>query len=168
MSGSGNSDDDDTAPPAAAADTSTYEVGYGKPPVSGRIKPGEVRNPRGKAKRVRSFRSDIDEVLKMPVPMVLNGKTTTVTTRKASLLKLREKALKGDSRSLERFVTFANEQAVDEAVGSTKVLLGQDATILAQARARDAAALAANPPPPGTPAAAAAAAKGATDEEPMS
>jgi hypothetical protein len=27
----------------------SYEVGYKKPPVSGRIKPGEVRNPGGKS-----------------------------------------------------------------------------------------------------------------------
>ena len=58
---------------------------------------------------MRSLKNDIRDMLNMPVPLSGPGKQPKVTTRKAALLKLREKALKGDSRSLDRLIEFARE-----------------------------------------------------------
>lgn len=122
-----------------------YVVGYGRPPEHGKIKPGEVRNKRGPLKGQRSLKNDIRDVLNMPVPLSGPGKQPKVTTRKAALLKLREKALKGDSRSLDRLLEYAREHDLEEGlVASTGSLLTEDGPILARARERAAQAALAN------------------------
>lgn len=122
-----------------------YVVGYGRPPEHGKIKPGEVRNKRGPLKGQRSLKNDIRDVLNMPVPLSGPGKQPKVTTRKAALLKLREKALKGDSRSLDRLLEYAREHDLEEGlVASTGSLLTEDVPILARARERAAQAALAN------------------------
>jgi hypothetical protein len=126
-----------------------YEVGYRKPPQHGKIKPGEVRNKRGPLKGTRSLKNDIRDVLNMPVPLTGPGKQPKVTTRKAALLKLREKALKGSDRSLDRLLEYAREHDLEEGIiASTGNLLAEDAAILANIRERLAQSIAANAPAP--------------------
>lgn len=87
--------------------TGDYEVGYGKPPKHGQIKPGEVRNPKGRPKGSRNFKTDLLETLKAPVQLKEKGKAKTVSTQQAALLRLREKALNGDARALDRLIDLA-------------------------------------------------------------
>lgn len=115
----------------------TYEVGYGKPPEHGKIKPGEVRNPRGKRKGTRSFKTEAREMLAMPVPVnSANGTVRKISTRAAVLLKLREKALKGDSRALDRMMEIAREHDLEDSNATTTGLQKEDADILERARQR--------------------------------
>ena len=114
-----------------------YDVGYGRPPEHGKIKPGEVRNPRGNRKGTRSHKAEAQAMLKMPVPMTgPDGKTRKVTTHEAALLRLRAKALKGDGRALERILAMARDYEEVDAVATTKELLEEDAEILEAALAR--------------------------------
>ncbi len=81
----------------------------------------------------------------MPVPLNDPGKKRKVTTRKAALLKLREKALKGDSRSLDRLLEYAREHDLEEGlVANTGSLLAEDQPILAHALEHAAQVAAAN------------------------
>lgn len=138
---------DDPGPPAEL--TPEYKVGYCRPPEHGKIKPGEVRNKRGPLKGTRSLKNDIRDVLNLPVPLTGPGKQRKVTTRKAALLKLREKALKGDSRSLDRMVEFAREQDLEEGlIASTGKLMAEDEAIYARAVERAILAVQANAPLP--------------------
>jgi hypothetical protein len=134
------SDDGETPPPddgSSAGQTRDYEVGYGRPPESGKIKPGEVRNPRGKTKGTRSRKAEMRQILNMPVKMLgADGKTRRVTTHEAALLKLRHKALEGDSRSLDRLLALSREIDDSDAEATTRELLAEDQEILAAARAR--------------------------------
>ncbi|TCJ41293.1 DUF5681 domain-containing protein [Parafrankia sp. BMG5.11] len=126
-----------------------YEVGYCRPPKHGQIKPGEVRNKRGPLKGTRSLKNDIREILNMPVPLNDPSKKRKVTTRKAALLKLREKALRGDSRSLDRLLEYAREHDAEEGlVSSTGSLMGEDPQIMANAIDRRNQAAKANAPDP--------------------
>jgi hypothetical protein len=141
------SDDLNGEPTASAEAESDYEVGYCRPPKHGQIKPGEVRNKRGKARGTRSLKNDVREILNMPVPLNDPGKKRKVTTRKAALLKLREKALKGDSRSLDRLLEYAREHDLEEGlVANTGSLLEEDQPILAHALERAGQVAAANAP----------------------
>ncbi len=127
-------DDRNGGPATPAEAVSDYEVGYCRPPKHGQIKPGEVRNKRGKARGTRSLKNDVREILNMPVPLNDPGRKRKVTTRKAALLKLREKALKGDSRSLDRLLEYAREHDLEEGlVANTGALLVEDEPILAHA-----------------------------------
>ena len=74
-----------------------YEVGYGKPPVEGRFKPGVSGNPKGRPKRRPSAIADhIDDVLAMPMTFREKGKQR-VGTRQEVLVKLVvDRALAGE------------------------------------------------------------------------
>ena len=142
-----NANDRNGEPAGSTEGEPDYEVGYCRPPKHGQIKPGEVRNKRGKARGTRSLKNDVREILNMPVPLNDPGKKRKVTTRKAALLKLREKALKGDSRSLDRLLEYAREHDLEEGlVASTGTLLEEDKQILARALERACQAAAANAP----------------------
>lgn len=133
-------------------DRSTYTVGYGRPPEHGKIKPGEIRNKRGKARGTRSMASEIREMLAIPVSFTENGKVKRTTTRMAGLLKLREKALKGDPRALERLLALAIEHDVsDGQTATTSGLMAEDARILENARERERQALLGQMQPPSLP-----------------
>jgi hypothetical protein len=84
-----------------------YEVGYGKPPKHARFVPGRSGNPNGRPKGTRNFKTDLKATLKAPVRITRDGKPRKVSTQEAMLLRLREKALSGDARSLDRLISLA-------------------------------------------------------------
>src|SRR5258708_36242369 len=98
-----------------------FAVGHKKPPHHSRFQPGRSGNPRGKQKGVRNLGSDVKRTLEVPVRLNEQGRARRVSTQHAALLRLREKALKGDARSLDRFLELAkifNNGAAVESVGA--------------------------------------------------
>jgi len=75
------------------------KVGYGRPPVHSRFKPGQSGNPPGRPKGTLNFTTDLKRTLQAPVTLNDGRKTRRVTTQEAALLRLAEKALKGDPKS---------------------------------------------------------------------
>lgn len=65
-------------------------------------------------------------------PVALNdgGRSRRVTTQKAALLRLREKALKGDVRALDRFLSLAMAMSVGSAQETATSLPPEDQAIL--------------------------------------
>ena len=53
---------------------------------------------------MRNFRTDVQATLKTPVKVTREGKPRKVSTQEAALLRLREKALGGDARALDRLL----------------------------------------------------------------
>ena len=82
-------------------------VGYKRPPLHTRFQPGVSGNPRGRQKGVRNFAADVKRTLEIPVTLTENGKSKRVSTQEALILRLREKALKGDARALETLLSLA-------------------------------------------------------------
>ena len=108
-----------------------FKVGYKKPPQHSRFKPGMSGNPRGRQRGVRNLGSDVKRTLKAPVVLSEDGKTRRVSTQEAALKRLREKALKGDARALDRLLSLAliyNNEALAEAMN--EVLPAEDQAIL--------------------------------------
>jgi hypothetical protein len=95
------------------ADTPT--VGYKRTPLHSRFPPGQSGNPKGKKKGLRAFATDAKAVLEAPVVLNDKGKTRRVSTQEAALLRLKEKALKGDARALDRLLQLAQIFNVDRA-----------------------------------------------------
>jgi Family of unknown function (DUF5681) len=123
-----------------------FKVGYKSPPLHSRFQPGSSGNPGGKQKAVRNLGSDVKRTLEVPVRLNEQGKARRVSTQEAALLRLREKALKGDARSLDRLLELAqtfNNDAVIEILGD-KVIAAEDQAILdayaAEVRSRSARA----------------------------
>lgn len=88
-----------------------YEVGYSKPPKSGMFKKGQSGNPKGRRKRVKNFKSELEDVLSSKVTVTADGKPKSVSTVEAALMRLKEKALKGDPRALSLLLNYAEENS---------------------------------------------------------
>lgn len=107
------------------------EVGYGKPPKSTRFKKGQSGNPKGRPKGSRSFDKDLDDVLKAQMTINENGRSRKVSTQLAALMRLKERALKGDPRALARLLTMADERSAErEAHSKERVLSSEEDDIL--------------------------------------
>ncbi len=107
-----------------------YEVGYGKPPKHTRFKEGQSGNSKGRPKGRPNFSTDVKDTLKEPVRVTKGGKRKTVSTQHAALLRLREKALSGDARSLERLIELARTYNDEEFAEAAAELSLTDAEIL--------------------------------------
>jgi len=110
---------------------SNFKVGYGKPPRHTRFARGQSGNPRGRKKGVRNLASDVKRTLEVPVKLTEKGKRKRVSTQEAVLMRLRDQALKGDPRSLDRLLALAgafNNSSESDASGAD--LAGEDQAIL--------------------------------------
>ena len=88
-----------------------YEVGYGKPPEHTQFKKGQSGNAKGRPRKSRNFNTELDDILSAKIAVTENGKTKKVSTQKAFLLRLCEKALKGDLRALSRALDLASHRS---------------------------------------------------------
>ena len=112
-----------------------YAVGYARPPAHSRFQRGQSGNPRGRTKGVRNFATDVKATLNIPVK-VKGGKAHTVSTQEAALLRLREKALNGDHRALDRLLAFAGRYNDDAPALAAEHLSAEDEAILKNFTAR--------------------------------
>jgi hypothetical protein len=94
------------------------EVGYGKPPKNNQFKKGQSGNPKGRPKGVRNFKTEVEDILRSKVRVTEAGKPKSIGTVKAALIRLKEKALKGDPRVLERLIGLAQEISIATDAGS--------------------------------------------------
>jgi hypothetical protein len=109
------------------------DVGYGRPPKEHRWKPGQSGNRKGRPKGVRNFQTDLEDLLSSRVTVMENGRRKKVPVQKAALLRLGEKALKGDGRSIEKLLELALNLS-DERAGreAERALTGTEEDILAR------------------------------------
>ena len=123
------------------------KVGYKKPPKAHRFAPGKSGNPKGRPSGTHNFRTDLMATLQMPTPIVQDGKRRQHSTQQAALLRLREKALKGDSRALDRLLDFAQRYNPEvPPAENTETRSDQDQEILDAYISRATASVSANTP----------------------
>jgi hypothetical protein len=122
---------------AAQADnggtSDNYKIGYRRPPLDRRFKPGCSGNPRGRPKGSRNARTVVEQVIKETVPVRENGRVRKITKLEAMIQAAVLKAMKGDSRSLNSILAFmAKTNQFAEAEAETSAALPEDdAAILA-------------------------------------
>jgi hypothetical protein len=115
-----------------ADDTSDdYEVGYGKPPKSGQFRPGTSGNPRGRPKGSLDFKTYVQEMLSRKVTITEGGKRRRVSALEATLMRLAEKGLKGDTQAIAKILSLASEMAAElQAKQESRALVQADEDIL--------------------------------------
>jgi len=128
--------DQQRPPDDEAPENGDYEVGYGKPPKHSRYKPGQSGNPNGRPKGPKNFKTDALDILRMPVQVSENGKPRKISTQKAGLLRLREKALAGDRHALHALFDLALRYNDDEDAPDQPARAAADEAILAGLEAR--------------------------------
>jgi Family of unknown function (DUF5681) len=76
-----------------------YKVGYKRPPVHSRFKPGQSGNPKGRPAGSANAKTTVQRVMNERVSVRRGQKTSSVTTLEAMVQAHAVKAIKGDSRS---------------------------------------------------------------------
>ena len=78
----------------------TYEIGYRRPPASGRFRPGTSGNPRGRPKGSRNFITLLEQELNKTISVTENGRKRKLTRLQAIVKRMVNSALNGDQRAL--------------------------------------------------------------------
>jgi hypothetical protein len=85
-------------------------VGYRRPPVHTRFKPGESGNPKGRPKRAKNYRTVLNSILKEKVTVREGGKVRIMPKYEAILHALVMNAIQGKARARAILLELAREQ----------------------------------------------------------
>jgi hypothetical protein len=104
------------------SDTSDESKGSRRrPPQEGQFKPGTSGNPGGRPKGSRNLRTELEQMMRKPIPVREGGKRKSITRQHAMLLTLLDKAVRGDLRAFSSVTNVllkrepdSSEQAVRE------------------------------------------------------
>ena len=107
-----------------------YEVGYGKPPKDSQFKPGQSGNPNGRSKGARNLKTEIREVMQSTVTVTQDGKRKKISTRKAVVLRLTEKALSGNVQATRVLIDLMKTYDEEDVADVVEDLSQDDAAIL--------------------------------------
>ena len=86
-----------------------YDVGYGRPPIHSRFRPGVSGNPSGRAKGTPNLKTLFNRILKEEVSLREGTNVRKVTKAEAVMRGLVLGALKGDMRSLGTLFRLAEQ-----------------------------------------------------------
>jgi hypothetical protein len=81
-------------------DSDTYAVGYGRPPVHSRFKPGQSGNTRGRQKQSRNMRTVLQQVLSEDMQIRESGRVRRMATFEALVRTTLNRAFKGDPKAM--------------------------------------------------------------------
>lgn len=105
---------------------SDYDVGYAKPPKHSRFKKGRSGNAKGRPKGARNLKTDLKDVLEEELKLSMGGKPVKLSARRAMLVALRNKALKGDVRAISLFVAMQEKILPESLAEAVQATLGKD------------------------------------------
>lgn len=115
----------------------TPAVGYGRPPVAGRFKPGRSGNPKGRPKGSRNLKSIVQRELDKKISMREGEKTRELTKKEAIVTATINRGLqKGgkDGDTALRLMALVDQEATD--VTAEAPLTADDQEILGAYEAR--------------------------------
>jgi hypothetical protein len=110
------------------------DVGYRKPPKQTRFKRGKSGNPKGRPKGVRNFSTDVLSTLQSPIKVNNGGRARNISTQLATLLVLRDKALRGDLKAADHLLDLATRYNTGQQSPAESELDADDQAILAAYR----------------------------------
>lgn len=118
-----------------------YKVGYKRPPVNSRFKPGQSGNPKGRPKGTANLRTDLREELSETIRVREGERDLRVSKQRAMLKALVAKALKGDARAANVILGLVSKLFdVDYEASASPKLTSDDEAILERFLARRMAA----------------------------
>ncbi|MGI4881376.1 MAG: DUF5681 domain-containing protein [Janthinobacterium lividum] len=121
--------------PSPAAARMEYEVGYGKPPAEFQYGKGQSGNKKGRPRGSRSFKTELREVIEQNIPVTENGRKRNMTARKAMLIRLRQKALSGDQKAIDRLLKLTIDHIPDEVARDDGATAAEDRALLDELKA---------------------------------
>src|ERR1700722_639209 len=121
-----------------AHDVANDGGGFGRPPKRTRFQKGASGNPRGRPKKVSSFKTDLADELQEKILLTENGKERRITKQRAFIKTLTAAAIKKDIRAVNallacmRYFGVGSEEMVTETADASDLDLLE--TCLAQQR----------------------------------
>ena len=91
--------DQSHAPKPSKPNGAQTSVGYGRPPVHSRFKPGQSGNSKGRRKGQRNVRTVVDGELNQRITVREGNRTRSLTKLDAFIVTLVNAALKGDAKA---------------------------------------------------------------------
>lgn len=85
----------------------TYEVGYCKPPVHTRFKPGQSGNPTGRPKGSQNLKTLFHKILNEQISLQEGSQTKKISKAEAVMRRMVIGAMKGDARSIMTLMKIA-------------------------------------------------------------
>src|SRR5215212_1329610 len=101
-----DSDDDDTDDGLNGA---SYSVGFCRPPLHTRFKPGQSGNPSGRVKGSKNLKTLFHQILNEQIPLRDGTQTKSVTKAEALMRRLIIGGLNGDGRSMMTLMRIAEQ-----------------------------------------------------------
>jgi hypothetical protein len=86
-----------------------YAVGYGRPPVNTRFKPGQSGNAKGRPKGRKKMFALLQDALDKRILIREGDSVRKVSTREAIILALMSKALKGDTKTFATIIALTQQ-----------------------------------------------------------
>ncbi len=108
------------------------QVGYGRPPIATRFRPGKSGNPRGRPKGARNLASVVAAAIGERVAITENGQRRRITKLDAAIKQLVNRAASGEVKATQLLLQLvqAGEAKPDQRMGSE---IGEaDALVLAE------------------------------------
>ena len=93
----------------------TYEIGYRRPPASGRFKKGSSGNAKGRPKGSKNFLTLLEQELAQTIVVNENGKKKSVSRLQAMVKRMVAGALQGEQKSLLTLVEILRRTGQFEA-----------------------------------------------------
>jgi hypothetical protein len=118
---------------SASEGTSAYSVGYCRPPLHTRFKPGQAGNPKGRPRARKNVRTIVENALKEPVKLTSGDKPRIVSKAEALVLTWLNAALQKDPKAAALMLSLLRVTGhLDEEVtaGSSIVSKEQAAALL--------------------------------------
>jgi hypothetical protein len=121
-----------------SADLRNSAVGYGRPPVASRFKPGRSGNPKGPPKSAKNLKTLIREAMTASIPIQEGEKTRRVPRLEGVVLRQIQNALKGSDKSAMAVLKMALQLGLlQDSSDSGEISLGrEDERILNELLAR--------------------------------
>src|SRR5260370_36804980 len=86
-----------------------YEVGYSKPPIGHRFKPGQSGNPSGRPRKILNLLDRFDRELKRKRVIVEDGQRLRVSTKEVLVKRMIDLALKGNIKARNQMVALMEQ-----------------------------------------------------------
>jgi hypothetical protein len=107
-------------------------VGYGRPPMTTRFRPGQSGNPRGRPKGARNLGTVIAAALSERVAINENGRRRRITKLEASVKQLVNRAASGEARATQLLLALVQANEARPAQQDARRVSDADAIVMAE------------------------------------
>jgi Family of unknown function (DUF5681) len=111
-------------------------IGYGRPPLATRFRPGQSGNPRGRAKGSRNLSTIVNAALNEPVIVTENGRRRSITKLEAAIKQLVNRAAAGEARATRQAIELAQANESRTAEPDVERIDEADAIVMAELQRR--------------------------------